>query len=189
MQSVAEAIKLDGDPFRQTASQLSGGMLRRLSLGIALIADPQVVLLDEPSTGLDPETKRMVWDIIENERAKGRCIVLTTHSMEEADTLCTQIGIMAGGQLRALGTPSELKRRHGQGYRLSFTLKTADREVNEALLRSMCPSADLVYSFGKGRVYMLPTDDTDLAGLFEQLVSSKEALGVREWGLSQATLE
>eukprot|EP01043_Picozoa_sp_COSAG02_P044037 COSAG02_NODE_3889_length_6077_cov_5.012953_3_plen_144_part_00 len=70
--AVAESIQLDGDPLRQPASQLSGGMLRRLSLGIALIADPQVVLLDEPTTGLDPETRRMVWDIIEKERAKGR---------------------------------------------------------------------------------------------------------------------
>ena len=164
-------------------------MLRRLSLGIALISNPLVVLLDEPSTGLDPETKRMVWDIIEKERVKGRCIVLTTHSMEEADTLCTQIGIMAGGKLRALGTPSELKRQHGQGYRLSFTLKTADSEVNESLVRSMCHSAELVYAFGKDRVYMLPTQDTDLPALFEQLVSSKDELGVREWGLSQATLE
>ena len=72
MPAVAEAIQFDGDPLRQPASQLSGGMLRRLSLGIALIADPQVVLLDEPTTGLDPETRRMVWDIIEKERTKGR---------------------------------------------------------------------------------------------------------------------
>ena len=95
MTTVAESIQLDGDPLRQPASQLSGGMLRRLSLGIALIADPQVVLLDEPSTGtnehnavvsepqlshstscsstgLDPETRRMVWDIVEKERTKGR---------------------------------------------------------------------------------------------------------------------
>lgn len=87
VQSVAESIQLDGDPFRQPASQLSGGMLRRLSLGIALIADPQVVLLDEPTTGLDPETRRMVWDIIEKERIKGRCIVLTTHSMVSAQAI------------------------------------------------------------------------------------------------------
>jgi ABC-type multidrug transport system ATPase subunit len=188
-QSVAEAIKLDGDPFGQSASQLSGGMMRRLSLGIALIADPQVVLLDEPSTGLDPETRRVVWDIVEHEREKGRCIILTTHSMEEADTLCTRIGIMAQGRLRSLGTSAELKRRHGQGYRLTFTLARSDAEVNETTLRSMCPSAELVYSFGKNRTYVLPTEETDLAGLFEHLVEHKDALGVREWGLSQATLE
>ena len=82
--AVAESIQLDGDPLRQPASQLSGGMLRRLSLGIALIADPQVVLLDEPTTGLDPETRRMVWDIIEKERAKGRWCETATSTMGSA---------------------------------------------------------------------------------------------------------
>jgi ABC-type multidrug transport system ATPase subunit len=209
--TVAEAIQLDGDPLRQPASQLSGGMLRRLSLGIALIADPQVVLLDEPTTGLDPETRRMVWDIIEKERTKGRwcarhtpvlctpipmppcrnsasfrfwcrrfgalglllphvpcavllscggsSIVLTTHSMEEADTLCTRIGIMTQGKLRSLGSSTELKRRHGQGFRLSFTLKREGAEVDEELLRNdLCPTATLIYSFSKSRVYLLPTE-------------------------------
>ena len=190
VQSVAEAIQLDGDPLRQPASQLSGGMLRRLSLGIALIADPQVVLLDEPTTGLDPETRRMVWDIIERERGKGRSIILTTHSMEEADTLCTRIGIMAHGKLVSLGTSTELKRRHGQGFRLSFTLKREDMDIDEELLRAeLCPAAELVYSFGKSRVYLLPTESTDIAVLFDKLVNMKDELGVREWGLSQATLE
>jgi len=190
VQSVAESIRLDGDPLRQPASQLSGGMLRRLSLGIALIADPQVVLLDEPSTGLDPETRRLVWDIVEKERTKGRSIVLTTHSMEEADTLCTRIGIMAQGKMCSLGSSTELKTRHGQGYRLSFTLKREGSEVDEALLRNeLCPTATLIYSFAKSRVYLLPTEDTNLGTLFDKLVNMKESLGVREWGLSQATLE
>lgn len=190
VQSVAEAIRLDGDPLRQPAGQLSGGMLRRLSLGIALIADPQVVLLDEPTTGLDPETRRMVWEIVEREREKGRCIVLTTHSMEEADTLCTRIGIMTQGKLRSLGTSTELKRRHGQGFRLSFTLKSEGAEVDEEIMKAeLCPTAELIYSFSKSRVYLLPTADTDLPSLFEKLVHMKDSLGVREWGLSQATLE
>ena len=147
--AVAEAIKLDGDAFMSPASKLSGGMKRRLSLGIALVGEPQVILLDEPTTGLDPEARRVVWDIIENEREKGRCILLTTHLMEEADTLCTRIGIMAHGKLQTLGSSAELKRRHGQGYRLTFSLARPGTEVNETTLRSMCPSAELVYSFGK----------------------------------------
>lgn len=86
-------------------------------------------------------------------------IVLTTHSMEEADTLCTRIGIMAQGKMRSLGSSTELKTRHGQGYRLSFTLKREDSEVDEALLRNeLCPTATLIYSFAKSRVYLLPTE-------------------------------
>lgn len=89
-------------------------------------------------------------------------IVLTTHSMEEADTLCTRIGIMAQGKMCSLGTSTELKRRHGQGYRLSFTLKREGSEVDEALLRSeLCPTATLIYSFSKSRVYLLPTEGND----------------------------
>merc|ERR1712167_556317 len=72
VQAIAAAVKLDGDAFRQPATALSGGMKRRLSLGIALIADPKLVVADEPTTGLDPEARRGVWDILEAERAKGR---------------------------------------------------------------------------------------------------------------------
>ena len=190
VQAIAGAIKLDGDPLRQPAFALSGGMRRRLSLGIALIANPQVVFLDEPSTGLDPETRRLVWEIVQAEREKGRCIILTTHSMEEADTLCTRIGIMAGGRLRSLGTQLELKRRHGTGYRLSFTMRREDDDVDEALLHELvCPTAALIYRFAKTRVYLLPTADTELSKVFGCLVQHKDDLGVREWGLSQATLE
>ena len=86
-------------------------------------------------------------------------IVLTTHSMEEADTLCTRIGIMAQGKMRSLGSSTELKTRHGQGYRLSFTLKQEGGGVDEALLRNeLCPTATLIYSFNKSRVYLLPTE-------------------------------
>ena len=86
-------------------------------------------------------------------------IVLTTHSMEEADTLCTRIGIMAQGKMRSLGSSTELKKRHGQGYRLSFTLKKEGSEVDEALLHNeLCPTAQLIYSFSKSRVYLLPIE-------------------------------
>jgi ABC-type multidrug transport system ATPase subunit len=79
--------------------------------------------------------------------------------MEEADTLCTRIGIMAQGKMCSLGSSTELKTRHGQGYRLSFTLKREGSEVDEALLRNeLCPTATLIYSFAKSRVYLLPTE-------------------------------
>jgi ABC-type multidrug transport system ATPase subunit len=93
----------------------SGGMRRRLSVAIALLGDPEVVYLDEPTTGMDPISRRFVWDIIE-EAKPGRAIVLTTHSMEEADILGDRIAIMARGRLRALGSSLRLKQRFGSGY-------------------------------------------------------------------------
>lgn len=82
--------------------ELSGGMKRRLSVAISLVGDPKIVFLDEPSTGLDPENRRHLWEIISKCREK-RAMMLTTHSMEEADVLCNRIGIVANGVLRCIG--------------------------------------------------------------------------------------
>lgn len=122
VQQSAERVELDGDPFRQPAKSLSGGMRRRLSIGISLLGNPSIVCLDEPTTGLDPETKRAVHRIIGAQAGPGRAMIITTHSMEEADALCSRIAIMAKGKLRAVGTQLHLKRRFGDGYRLSMTV-------------------------------------------------------------------
>lgn len=114
-----QLFELDGKRKNKLSKQLSGGMRRRLSVGIALAGDSKIVFLDEPSTGLDPRSRRLLWDIILKFREKGdRSIILTTHSMDEADVLCSRIGIMMRGQLRCVGTSLELKRKFGFGYRL-----------------------------------------------------------------------
>ncbi|KAI6675688.1 hypothetical protein NL676_003594 [Syzygium grande] len=111
--SLAEVRLTEGGKVR--AGSYSGGMKRRLSVAIALIGDPKLVVLDEPTTGMDPITRRHVWDIIEDAK-KGRAIILTTHSMEEADILSDRIGIMAKGRLRSIGTSIRLKSRFGTGF-------------------------------------------------------------------------
>jgi ABC-type multidrug transport system ATPase subunit len=81
------------------------GMKRRLSIAIALVADPKIVFLDEPTTGLDPETRRQLWNILQEcKNDNRRAIVLTTHSMEEADVLCNRIGIVSDGVLKCIGS-------------------------------------------------------------------------------------
>ena len=95
------------------------GMKRRLSIAISLVANPQVVFLDEPTTGLDPETRRQLWNILlECRNDGGRAMVLTTHSMQEADVLCNRIGIVNNGILRCVGTQVRLKTLYGGGYHL-----------------------------------------------------------------------
>jgi ATP-binding cassette subfamily A (ABC1) protein 3 len=111
----------------EPAGTLSGGMKRRLSIAMAVIGSPRVVFLDEPTTGLDPNTRRFVWDYI-LEIKENRIIVLTTHSMEEADALCTRIGIMVNGELKSLGTPQELKHMYGGGYRVIVRLQEDSAE-------------------------------------------------------------
>ena len=105
----------------EPSSKLSGGMKRRLSIAMSVIGSPKCIFLDEPTTGLDPNTRRFVWDYI-LEIQEGRIIILTTHSMEEADALCTKIGIMVNGSLLSLGTPQQLKGMHGSGYRMIVRL-------------------------------------------------------------------
>lgn len=122
--SLAEVRLTEAGKVR--AGSYSGGMKRRLSVAIALIGDPKLVVLDEPTTGMDPITRRHVWDIIEDAK-KGRAIILTTHSMEEADILSDRIGIMAKGRLRCIGTSIRLKSRFGTGFvaNVSFTASNA----------------------------------------------------------------
>jgi ABC-type multidrug transport system ATPase subunit len=91
--------------------QLSGGMRRRLQVARALVSDPKVLILDEPTTGLDPEVRRVLWDVIAEERAKGVAILLSTHYMEEAERLCDRVAIFDEGRIVAMGTPHELQAR------------------------------------------------------------------------------
>jgi ABC-2 type transport system ATP-binding protein len=101
----------------------SGGMMQRLSIARAMMHDPAVLFLDEPSSGLDPQTRLLLWEIIREYQAKGKTIVITTHNMEEADSLCHRIAIVDHGKVIALGTPAELKASIPGGYllRLRFT--------------------------------------------------------------------
>jgi len=101
---------------------LSGGQKQRLALALALVNDPELVLLDEPTVGLDPQLRREIYSLIEHFRAERRTVLLTTHYIEEAERLCDRVAIMDRGQLVALGTPRELIARSGQGARLEIRL-------------------------------------------------------------------
>ncbi|MEM9567844.1 MAG: ABC transporter ATP-binding protein [Cyanobacteria bacterium P01_E01_bin.34] len=93
---------------------LSGGMKRRLQITRALLHEPDILFLDEPTVGLDPQARRLLWDIIRNLNARCMTILLTTHYMEEAESLCDRIGIMDRGQLIAVGPPTELRQQQGE---------------------------------------------------------------------------
>merc|ERR1711871_907163 len=109
---------------------LSGGNKRKLSVAIALMGGPPLVFLDEPSTGVDPVARRFMWEVISRlcTEKKECSVVLTTHNMEEAEALCTKVGVMVGGRLRCLGSGQHLKSRFGQGYELDLKLGCAAAE-------------------------------------------------------------
>jgi ABC-2 type transport system ATP-binding protein len=102
------------------SKQLSGGQRQRLAVAIALVNDPEIVFLDEPTTGLDPQARRRMWEVIENLRGRGRTVFLTTHYMEEAERLCDRVAIMEHGKIIALGTPQDLIREHFKYTAIEF---------------------------------------------------------------------
>jgi ABC-2 type transport system ATP-binding protein len=101
---------------------LSGGQKQRLSLGCALVGDPELLFLDEPTTGLDPQSRRQTWDIVENLKARGRTVLLTTHYMEEAARLCDRVAVVDHGRVIALGTPRELIASLGAEHVVEFAV-------------------------------------------------------------------
>lgn len=120
MENILRDIKLEN--FRGfLVKELSGGMKRRLSLGISLAGNPSIVFLDEPTTGLDPENKRQIWEILSNCKAN-KCMILTTHLMEEAEILSDRIGIIVNGSLKCLGSQYKLKKNYGKGFKLVINL-------------------------------------------------------------------
>jgi ATP-binding cassette subfamily A (ABC1) protein 3 len=103
--------------------QLSGGNKRKLSTALALIGDPPVIFLDEPTTGMDPATKRFLWNALAKLRNSGKCIILTSHSMEECEALCTRLAIMVNGKFRCLRSTQRLKNKFAQGYALTIKVR------------------------------------------------------------------
>ncbi|MGW7329298.1 ATP-binding cassette domain-containing protein [Streptomyces sp. NPDC054840] len=114
----------------RTAKTYSGGMRRRLDLAASLVSRPEVIFLDEPTTGLDPRSRQDLWDLVRELRADGTTVLLTTQYLEEADQLADRVAVLADGRIAAEGTPAELKSRVA-GHRLDLTLTT--RAAYEAL--------------------------------------------------------
>src|ERR1700723_448523 len=125
--SLLERFKLT-DRADQIVRGFSGGMMQRLSIARAMMHDPQVLFLDEPSAGLDPQTRILLWEIIREYHQAGRTVLLTTHNMEEADALCARLAIVDHGHVIAVGTPGALKATIPGGFvlRLRFGNQTAD---------------------------------------------------------------
>ena len=124
---------------------LSGGQKQRLSLAVALVGDPEIVFLDEPTTGLDPQSRRQAWDIIGSLKSRGRTVLLTTHYMEEAERLCDRVAIVDQGKVIALGTPRELIASLGAEHVIEFSVEEIAGALTTELLAAL-PSVERVTS-------------------------------------------
>src|SRR6202790_3547920 len=128
---------LDRFKLRDRADQMvrgfSGGMMQRLSIARAMMHDPQILFLDEPSAGLDPQTRLLLWEIIREYNQSGKTILLTTHNMEEADALCQRVAIIDHGRNIALGTPAQLKASVPGGFLLRVRFGRPSPELLQRL--------------------------------------------------------
>lgn len=112
---------------------LSGGQQRRVDLALGLIGDPELVFLDEPTTGFDPAARRRSWDIVRNLTSLGCTVVLTTHYLDEAEALADRVAVLSGGRIVAEGSPAELRSSFGRGTRISFDLPAVDEPLESLL--------------------------------------------------------
>uniref|UniRef100_A0A8C3SYF5 ATP binding cassette subfamily A member 3 n=1 Tax=Chelydra serpentina TaxID=8475 RepID=A0A8C3SYF5_CHESE len=169
---------------------LSGGMKRKLSIGIALIGDSKVVMLDEPTSGMDPASRRATWDLLQHQRSS-RTILLTTHFMDEADLLGDRIAIMAQGELQCCGSSLFLKHKYGAGYHMVM-VKEPYCNLGE-ISRLICqyvPNASLESNAGAELSFILPTESTHrFEALFTELEQKREELGIASYGASVTTME
>jgi ABC-2 type transport system ATP-binding protein len=132
---------------------LSGGQKQRLSLGAALVGDPELLFLDEPTTGLDPQSRRQTWEIVEGLKARGRTVLLTTHYMEEAARLCDRVAVIDHGKVIALGTPRELIASLGAEHVIEFAVgEAASAALDAGALRALPTVEEVARDGGSWRL-------------------------------------
>ena len=165
--------------------QLSGGQRQRLALACALVGDPALLFLDEPTTGLDPQSRRQLWELIEGFKAAGRAILLTTHYMEEAERLCDRVAIVDHGRVIALGTPRELVASLSAEHVVEFSV-AAGAVVDDAALGQVDGVASAVRRDGTYRVRVAELHRT-VPGLLVEL--RRQGLQLTELRTHSASLE
>ena len=133
---VIDVVQLDENRDARVG-KLSGGQKQRLALACAIVGDPDLIFLDEPTTGLDPQSRRQLWDLITDFKRLGRTIILTTHYMDEAEILCDRVAIVDHGKVIALGTPLQLIASLGAEHVVKFALAQGSPTFDEETLRSL----------------------------------------------------
>ncbi|XP_074193488.1 phospholipid-transporting ATPase ABCA7 isoform X2 [Rhinolophus sinicus] len=172
------------------AGTYSIGNKRKLATAVALVGDPPVVFLDEPTTGMDPGARRFLWNSLLAMVQEGRSVVLTSHSMEECEALCTRLAIMVNGRFRCLGSPQHLKGRFGAGHMLTVRVPATNSEPAAAFVAAVFPGAQLREAHGGRLRFQLPTGGhCALAHVFGELATQGAEHGVEDFSVSQTTLE
>ncbi|KAJ3635392.1 hypothetical protein MTP99_008305 [Tenebrio molitor] len=184
------------DHIDKKIKELSGGNKRKLSTALALLGNPSIIFLDEPTTGMDPSTKRFLWTALARLRSSGKCIILTSHSMEECEALCTRLAIMANGSFQCLGSIQRLKNKFAAGYALTIKVKRTDDRVNledilaiNVFIQKNFPRAQLKEKRQEMLFYHLVNERMPWSKMFGILEGNKSRLNIEDYSLGQCSLE
>jgi ATP-binding cassette subfamily A (ABC1) protein 3 len=215
-----EIKRLDLEKYaKKRCGTYSGGNKRKLSTAIALVGSPPIILLDEPTTGMDPNARRHLWNALTELVAVGKSIVLTSHSMEECEALCTRLAIMVNGEFKSLGSAQHLKNKFGSGYTLSIKAMRSPlgpdgttvyrtnvptlgdlgpslslcsftlSRIDERVFNSVFPGATVLEEHDGYATINLPSNGLSWSEIFRKLEEHKEYLGIEDYSVSQTTLE
>jgi ABC-type multidrug transport system ATPase subunit len=179
-------VGLEGER-RRLAGDLSGGQKRRLSIAISLMGEPDVIFLDEPSSGLDPGNRRGLWQVIEKIR-ENRCLLLTTHSMEEAEALCTRIAIQSLGRMKTIGTQHQLKRKYGTFYKIEFITEEDRHQDVQRLLVNVNANPELIEKNSTAVTFKV-SKEVNLSVLVKVIEAQRKPMHIKNWGFSESNLE
>ncbi|KAK3087439.1 hypothetical protein FSP39_005943 [Pinctada imbricata] len=171
----------------------SGGNKRKLSTAIALVGHPPLIFMDEPTTGMDPHSRRFLWDLIHDLVKNGRSVILTSHSMEECEALCSRLAIMVNGQFKCLGSAQHLKNKYGEGYTFSLRLKGPDFERSQAMVKRFIerrlPDAVPKECHYNLLQYEYKKEGFSLSELFGKLEEALKDLDIEDYSVSQNNLD
>ncbi|CAD5121577.1 DgyrCDS10076 [Dimorphilus gyrociliatus] len=191
-------ILLLRDHAKKLTVNLSGGNKRKLSTALAFIGNPPIVFLDEPTSGMDPLAKRIVWDVITKMRDNGTSVVLTSHSMEECEALCTEMAIMVNGEFKCYGGVQHLKSKYGEGYSLiakvksslndEYSLSDATEEL-KGFVESTFEGSKLKDAHDGYVHYQISSTNARWSTLFSIMEKAKERYRIEDYSVSQTTLE
>lgn len=178
--------------LKKQIKELSGGNKRKVSTALALIGNPQVVYLDEPSTGMDPATKRHLWNALCKVRDSGKCIVLTSHSMEECEALCTRLAIMVNGSFKCLGSTQHLKSKFSDGYTLTIKARKNEESEIKEIENFVAQNFDGVQIREKHQeliTFYITDRSQPWSKMFGILEQAKTTLNIEDYSLGQSSLE
>ena len=180
----------------KTTESYSGGNKRKLSLALSLIANPKIILLDEPTAGVDPGARRKIWTLLSFIRRAYSCsIVLTSHSMQECETLCSRLGIMVAGQMKCLGSAQQLRSKYGRGYTLMIKLpreKMASEEWIQTVwghIQLSIPGSVFTDQHETLWTIRVPDQNVKWSTLFEVMEDMKTRFELEDYTVSDTTLE